>query len=105
MKVLRTIVFVLTVAAFVFSAAACGGGSSPASDQPTLSPEAQTAYRDWAAFMVRHFKGRVRYYEIWNEPEAPHYWPAGVKVDAVRQQDPRNKPHRARDVGDAGQEV
>jgi len=41
MKVLRTIVFVLTVAAFVFSAAACGGGSSPASDQPTLSPEAQ----------------------------------------------------------------
>jgi disulfide bond formation protein DsbB len=41
MKVLRTIVFILSLAAFAFSAAACGGNSGPSSDEPTLSPEAQ----------------------------------------------------------------
>jgi hypothetical protein len=27
----------------------------------------------YASFMVQHFKGRVRYYEIWNEPSAGEY--------------------------------
>jgi hypothetical protein len=49
-----------------------------------LSKEGQAAYRDYVAFMVRHFRGRVRCYEIWNEPEAPSYWPAGVAPDARR---------------------
>jgi hypothetical protein len=27
-------------------------------------------YCNWVRFMVRHFKDRIRYYEIWNEPDS-----------------------------------
>jgi len=32
--------------------------------------EAREAYKYWARFMVRHFKGRIKVYEIWNEPQS-----------------------------------
>lgn len=31
-------------------------------------------YVAYAAATVRHFKGRVRYWEIWNEPDSKTYW-------------------------------
>jgi hypothetical protein len=33
-----------------------------------LNREAREGYKNWARFMARHFKGRIRSYEIWNEP-------------------------------------
>jgi hypothetical protein len=32
------------------------------------TPEQIEAYKNWARFMVNHFKGRVKWWEIWNEP-------------------------------------
>jgi len=34
------------------------------------NPEAKEAYKNWARFMARHFKGRIKCYEIWNEPQS-----------------------------------
>jgi hypothetical protein len=33
-----------------------------------MTPEAREGYKNYARFMARHFKGRIKYYEIWNEP-------------------------------------
>ena len=57
---------------------------------------------DYVRFIVRHFKGRIEYYHIWNEPNCP--WLPGqhvvltdsinlVKrtVPVIRQEDPRAK--------------
>jgi hypothetical protein len=32
-------------------------------------------YLDYVKFIVGHFKGRVQYYEIWNEPSSGDSWP------------------------------
>lgn len=32
------------------------------------TPEQRKMFADYAQFMARHFRGRVQYYEIWNEP-------------------------------------
>ena len=32
------------------------------------TPAQRVQFADYARFMARHFKGRVQYYEIWNEP-------------------------------------
>jgi hypothetical protein len=61
-------------------------------------------YLNWVRFMVRHFKGRIAYYEILNEPIMdfdPHS-PSGMPVDAyvnlvqrtvpvIREEDPEAK--------------
>jgi polysaccharide biosynthesis protein PslG len=31
-------------------------------------------YTKYASKTVEHFKGRVKYWEIWNEPDEPEYW-------------------------------
>ena len=31
-------------------------------------------YINYAKTVVRHFKGKVKYWEIWNEPDSPAYW-------------------------------
>jgi polysaccharide biosynthesis protein PslG len=38
-------------------------------DKPT-SPEAINAFVRYASFVVQHFRGRVRFYEVWNEWDA-----------------------------------
>jgi hypothetical protein len=40
---------------------------------PPKTPEQIQAFSNYAAWMVSHFRGRVRYYEIWNEPNID-YW-------------------------------
>jgi len=37
------------------------------------APEAER-YSEFARSVVRRFKDRVRYWEIWNEPDHPEYW-------------------------------
>jgi hypothetical protein len=59
-------------------------------------------YLNWVRFMVRHFKGRVEYYEILNEPDLNFEAPSGMPVDAyvnlvkrtvpvIREEDPQAK--------------
>ncbi|MGH9431641.1 MAG: hypothetical protein ACRD3T_08870, partial [Terriglobia bacterium] len=36
---------------------------------PPKTPEQIAAFVRYAKFMVNHFRGRIQYYEIWNEPE------------------------------------
>ena len=39
-------------------------------------------YLNWVRFMVRHFKGRIEYYQILNEPDLNFEAPSGMPVDA-----------------------
>jgi len=51
-------------------------------------------YCNYVRFMVNHFKGRVKYYEIWNEPEEdPEYYIYLVKhvIPVIREEDPEAK--------------
>jgi len=41
---------------------------------PTEVPEALAAYARYGAEMVRHFRDRVRHFQIWNEPNIPIFW-------------------------------
>jgi len=57
-------------------------------------------YLSWVRFMVRHFKGRIEYYEILNEPDLNFDAPSGMPVAAyvnlvtrtvpvIREEDPQ----------------
>jgi hypothetical protein len=59
-------------------------------------------YLNWVRFMVRHFQGRIEYYEILNEPDMSFETPSGMPVDAyvnlvqrtvpvIREEDPDAK--------------
>jgi hypothetical protein len=59
-------------------------------------------YLDFVQFTVRHFKDRVQYFEIWNEPDIPRYCPKYIEpvdyinlvrrtVPVVRQEYPEAK--------------
>jgi hypothetical protein len=41
------------------------------------TPEYLEAYKNYVRFMVRHFRDRVHYFEIWNEPNDTYAWPQG----------------------------
>lgn len=41
---------------------------------PWNQPPDPTAYSQYAAAVVTHFKDRVGFWEIWNEPDHPYYW-------------------------------
>jgi polysaccharide biosynthesis protein PslG len=44
---------------------------------PIYSEESRLAWEKYIAELVRHFKGRVSHYEIWNEPDLSGFWSAG----------------------------
>jgi hypothetical protein len=46
------------------------------------SNEDITTYLNWVRFMVHHYKGRIEYYEILNEPDMSFDSPSGMPVDA-----------------------
>jgi len=46
------------------------------------SDEDIALYLNWVRYMVRHFKGRIKYYEILNEPDLSFEMPSGMPVDA-----------------------
>ena len=74
-------------------------------DQRTVyykTEEDIATYTNWVRFMVRHFKGRIAYYEILNEPDLSFEAPSGMPVDAyvnlikatvpvIREEDPDAK--------------
>ena len=41
---------------------------------PTQTEEQIRAWHDYVAALVRRFEGRVTWWEIWNEPDAPYSW-------------------------------
>ncbi len=43
---------------------------------PPTTPAQIEAFSNYVAWMVKHFKGRVQYYEIWNEPNIDYWNPA-----------------------------
>ena len=66
-----------------------------------LTEEAIEAFCNYCRFIVKHFKGRIHVYEIWNEQNIGYSWPPG-EVDAfcaltkraakaIRQADPEAK--------------
>jgi hypothetical protein len=50
------------------------------------TPEAVEAFARYCAFMAGHFRGRVKYFEIWNEENGWFFdaWAAGARLDMVR---------------------
>ncbi len=49
---------------------------------PPRTKEELAAWGRFVAFMVEHFKGRVKIFEIWNEWNHPIYWGGGQTPDA-----------------------
>ena len=47
---------------------------------PIFSEEERRAWRDYVAAVVSRYKGRVRWYEVWNEPDGQHCWKHGVNA-------------------------
>ncbi len=58
-----------------------GLGADRPKDTWLRTPEEMDDYREYAQFMVRHFKDRVQYYEIWNEPDSGTPWGRIAAVD------------------------
>ncbi|MHB0998331.1 MAG: discoidin domain-containing protein [Armatimonadota bacterium] len=50
------------------------------------TPEAVEAFAKWCAFMASHFKGRVKYFEIWNEENGWFFddWAKNNTLEASR---------------------
>jgi len=48
---------------------------------PPTTPEQIQAFSNYAGWMVKHFHGRVQYYEIWNEPNIDYWNPAPSPED------------------------
>ena len=66
------------------------------------SDEDIALYLKWVRYMVNHFKGRIAYYEILNEPDMSFEKPSGMPIDAyvhlvkvtvpvIREEDPDAK--------------
>ncbi len=56
-------------AAKVFGAAGC---------PPTKTPEQIEAWDKYVSALTKHFKGRIQWYEVWNEPDGIWCWKHGV---------------------------
>lgn len=47
---------------------------------PIFSDREKKAWHDYVVATVKHFKGRVKWYEVWNEPDGQHCWKHGVNA-------------------------
>ncbi|MCQ2427200.1 MAG: beta-galactosidase [Clostridia bacterium] len=47
---------------------------------PIFTDEEKSAWAAYVNATVSHFKGRIRDYEIWNEPDGKHCWKHGVSA-------------------------
>lgn len=54
---------------------------------PPKTPEQIQAFSNYAAWMANHFRGRVQYYKIWNEPNID-YWNPVPSPDSRRAGNP-----------------
>ncbi len=41
---------------------------------PTRTPEARHAWQRYVAALAEHYRGRVKHFEIWNEPQGKSFW-------------------------------
>lgn len=57
------------VAAQYFGAVGC---------PPIATEEERTGWANYVRATVTHFKGRIHYYEVWNEPDLTYSWKHGV---------------------------
>ena len=55
---------------------------------PIHTPEERRGWQNYVRALVRHFRGRVTHYEVWNEPDLLSFWKCQPKaadyVDLVR---------------------
>ena len=61
---------------------------------PVKTGEERTAWRLYAAAVARHFAGRVRWYEVWNEPDGDSCWSHGADAAEYGGSDVVNKRRR-----------
>ena len=47
---------------------------------PIFTEEERTAWHNYVKATTEHFKGRVEYYEVWNEPDGRGCWKHGVNA-------------------------
>ena len=45
---------------------------------PIYTEEQKAAWSKYVTAIAKHFKGRVRHFEIWNEPDGVHCWKKGI---------------------------
>ena len=45
---------------------------------PIYSEEAKEGWKNYVTATVEHYKGRIHYYEVWNEPDGPWCWKRGA---------------------------
>lgn len=50
------------------------GNPNHDNDMAPHTPEGRAAFAGYCEFMARHFRGRVKYFEIWNEPNSDGFW-------------------------------
>ena len=55
----------------IFGAAGC---------PPIYDDRQRTAWKNYVAATVKHFKGRIEYYEVWNEPDGIWCWKKGINA-------------------------
>ena len=48
---------------------------------PIATEEERAAWQRYVEALVRRYAGRVRWYEIWNEPDGRHCWKHGVSAE------------------------
>ncbi len=54
----------------------------PAGSTPQASPSDPSTYAEFIYQFVQHYKGRIHYLQIWNEPNLHTEWREGAPVDA-----------------------
>ena len=47
---------------------------------PIYSDEAKNAWENYVTSLVNHYRGKISYYEIWNEPDGKWCWKNGVNA-------------------------
>ena len=50
---------------------------------PIFSEEAKEGWRNYVKATVEHYKGRIHYYEVWNEPDGPWCWKHGPNPEEL----------------------
>ena len=50
---------------------------------PIHNNEQKMAWKNYVYAVVEHFKGRITYYEIWNEPDGRWCWKHGVNPEEM----------------------
>lgn len=45
---------------------------------PIHTEEQREAWRNYVSAVATHYKGKIKYYEVWNEPDGPWCWQHGV---------------------------